>query len=192
MDYWIQDNFIFTKKSVVAIFEIEPIDVVLLPTSEQEAFFADLHRTLNSIGDTHIQLITRTRNAEPKDLDKHFRNLTSQEFSFKSKKLQETTSELMQGYIRELNGILENNIIPVKEYYVMFKEDVNTSSEHKTLEAIKRLDRFIQRFTENLRRAGIKTKQVRNYDLLSSSGNSKVEEYSHKALEKLIISFVRL
>lgn len=192
MDYWIQDNFIFRKNSIVAVFEIEPIDVVLLPSDEQDAFFADLHRTLNSIGDTHVQFITRTRNAEPKDLDKHFRDITAQDFAFKNKKMQSTISELTQGYIKELSGILENNIIPIKEYYVVFKENVNTQNEGKTVESVKKLDRFVQRFTENLRRAGIKTKQVRNYDVVQNKDSGQEQQVVHKALEKLIISFVRL
>ncbi len=187
MNYWIQDNFIFTKNSIIIIFEIEPIDVVLLPEYEQESFFNELHRALNSIGMEHIQFLMRTRKAQPHDLKKHFRNIITQDIKFKSSKTQEIRNTLAQKYMKELSSLLENNIIPVKEYYLVIDEKVNTQKTQKILSAVKNLERKTQRITGNLRRAGIKTYHLTNY-----TQGDKDQVVKHKKLKNLLNSFVRL
>lgn len=190
IDFTVQDNFILTKGSIVAVFEIEPVDVILLPDQEQRAFEADLHRTLNGLGGDQVQLIMRTRKAEPEDFRKHFKDLSTQGFKFKSKKMQTTMSDLVQDYISSLSQLLEDNIIPVKEYYVVFKADTNTQNKAKLSEAIKNLGRLIERFTGNLSRTGIKTKQVVNYHTIEEEGREKTIQT--RELEKLVSSFIRL
>ncbi len=190
INFTIQDNFLITKDQLIAVFEIEPIDLILLPEEEQHVFESDMHRLLNSLGDVHIQIVMRTRKATANDMDRHFRDLTTQNIKFSNLKTQSKTSELIQGYVSELSNLLENNIIPVKEYYIVFKQQVNTKNKTQLIEAIKKLERLVQRVSSNFKKAGIDIKHTTNYD--NAIINNKETVIEHKKLEKLVKSFIRL
>jgi hypothetical protein len=190
IEFTLQDNFVVTNHSIIAVFSLEPIDVILLPESEQQAFEADIHRTLNNLGNEEIQLIMRTRNAEPKDMDRHFRDIANQDTKYLSKAMQNKAIELRVSYVSEIKNLLVNNMIPIREYYIIFKELVDTKNNQRLVEAVKKLDRKVERVTGNFLRAGIKTSQVTNYDTVSADESTKTIQ--HRSLEKLFRSFIRL
>jgi hypothetical protein len=187
--FTVQDNFIVTKNALIAIYEIEPIDVILLPEQEQKAFEADLHRTLNSLGSDGIQLIMRTRKAVPEDLRRHFKNLSTQSFTYQNKRMETAISDLVQNYISSLSNLLEENIIPIKEYYIVFKEKTNPQNPTAIKESIKELDRTIERVTGNLARASVRCEQVVNYHPVEGSTDNVIES---DKLDQLLSSFIRL
>jgi hypothetical protein len=190
IDFVIKDNFILTSKEIIALFSVEPVDVILLPEEEQRVFQADIQGLLNSLRDDSIQLIMRTRKETPEDMNKHFRDLTSQNIKLSSQVAESKRGELIQGYVHEISNLLVNNIVPVKEYLIVFKEQTDTSKEVKLVEAIKKMERLISRVSGNFRKAGIEIKQVTNYDTALKQGEQVVIE--HNTLEKIIKSFIRL
>jgi hypothetical protein len=191
LGFTVQDNLIMTKDSIVAVFRVEPIDVVLLPEQAQKEFESKIYRTLNSLdslNNWHIQLIMRTRKAEPADFRRHFRSLNTQQLHFSNKETKNVTTDLIQDYITSLSTLLEDNIIPVKEYYLIMRIQVNTSKPKQVQEAIKKLNEDISRVTGNLYGARIECNQVVN-TYPEKDGEEQIET---KALDQMIKSFLRL
>jgi hypothetical protein len=172
----IKDNLILTRNQLTVIFKIDPIDLIILPEQEQKAFETDMKRMLNSIGESSIQLIMRTRKATKHDLGKHFSSFNTQ-YHFYNKDTENRTKQLLSSYIGHLVDLLEKNIIPVKEYYLVLKKDFNSKSTTGKFDALNNLERSANKICSNFKRAGINLEQVKQ---------------SNKNLESLIQSFTRI
>lgn len=172
----IKDNLIFTKNQMCVIYKIDPIDLIILPEQEQKTFEVDMKRMLNSISENSIQVIMRTRKATKQDLGKHFSSFNIQN-QFFSKNTEIKTKQLLSGYIGHLIELLEKNIIPVKEYYLILKQSYNSKSSIEKFNSINNLVRLANKINSNFRRAGINLEQVKE---------------EGRFLENLIQSFTRL
>lgn len=172
----IKDNLIFTKNQMCVIFKIDPIDLIILPEQEQKSFEIDMKRMLNSIGENSIQIIMRTRKATKQDLGKHFSSFNNKN-QFLNKNTEIKTKILLSGYIGHLIELLEKNIIPVKEYYLILKQSFDFKSSIGKFNSINSLERLANKMSSNFRRAGINLEQVK-------------EDANY--LENLIQSFTRL
>jgi hypothetical protein len=172
----IKDNLIFTNNQLSVVFKIDPLDLIILPEQEQKAFETDMKKMLNSIGENSIQIIMRTRKATKLDLGKHFSSFNTQ-YHFYNKDTENKTKQLLSAYIGHLIDLLEKNIIPVKEYYLILKQEYASKSVTDKFDALNNLERFTNRICSNLKRAGINLEQVKQ---------------TNRNLENLIQSFTRI
>lgn len=156
-EYYLGNNLIFTKKQIAAVFALEPLDLIILPEEEQAIFEQDLRSTLHALQEGNLQIIMRTRKALPDDFRKHFDSLKKQP--------QNQHSLMVKEYIAQLSEILGENIIPVKEYYLVFAIGSRTANQARVLQAINSLGNQIDRVGSSLKRAGINIKQVEGAQL---------------------------
>ena len=157
-NFTIRNNLIMTDKSMSAVFSLEPIDLIILPEQEQKIFELDMQRMLNSIQEGKIQIIMRTRKAVPSDLDRHFASFSG------------TISErarLILAYTDQLIELLDQHIIPVKEYFLVFVSSVNTKKTNKLPAQIELLERTVNRIAANFSHAGIVLNQVTGKNLIT-------------------------
>ena len=172
----IKDNLVLTKNQLTVVFKIDPIDLIILPEQEQKAFESDMKRMLNSIGENSIQIIMRTRKATKQDLGKHFSSFNTQ-YQFYSVDTENRAKKLLTSYIGHLVDLLEKNIIPVKEYYLILKQEYTSKSATEQFNSFNNLERFANKICSNFKRAGINLEQVKQ---------------TNNNLENLIQSFTRI
>jgi type IV secretory pathway VirB4 component len=144
----IQDNIILTDSSILAIVKIEPIDISLLTDSEQVSFESHIRSMINSIGYHSIQIVVNTRTIEPKDLDAHFSSFNHQD---------DSRREYVERYISDLSHLVSKQMIPVQDFFIVFKVDCNTNNHQQLLAQLDQLESFVRRTTTHLNRAGIST-----------------------------------
>ena len=172
----VKDNLIMTNNQLTVVFKIDPLDLIILPEQEQKAFETDMKKMLNSIGENSIQIIMRTRKATKQDLGKHFSSFNNQ-YKFYNIDTENRTKQLLSAYIGHLIELLEKNIIPVKEYYLILKQEYISKSTLGKFNALNNLERYANRICSNFKRTGINLEQVKQ---------------SNRNLENLIQSFTRL
>lgn len=166
----IKNNFLITNTSLIAVFIIEPVDLFILPKVEQDIFLKDLHNAFNSMRNMKVQIITRTRQAYPSDLNRHFNS-----FLTKENKELNIQIELTSKYKKDLVELIKNNIIPIKDYYFVFRYAYRKSNNLSEFElTVNNFDRKLSKFLQNVINSGINARQL------------KEEE-----LSKFIISFTR-
>jgi len=186
-DFYIKDNFLISKNSIITIFKIEPIDIALLPQEGLQIFNEDLKNTLRSLGTENVQIIMRTRNAKVKDIDPHLQSLLTTDVAHLNEKVKNNRSNLLKGYLKSLVQLLESSSIPVKEYFLVFKKESNIKNQKKVIADVKQLDVFVTRVTGNLRKTGIKTFQITNYNTINFN-----QQQTTNDLTKVIQSFLRI
>jgi len=159
-DFIIKNNLIITSKQITVIFKIDPIDLIILPEQEQKSFEMDMKRMLNVIGENCIQIIMRTRKATKSDLGKHFQSFNANR-NFSQIITKNITKKLLSQYVSHLEELLEKNIIPVKEYYLVLKQNLSKNNPEQMEIAIKNLERYASKICSNFKRAGIDLEQVK-------------------------------
>ena len=171
----VKNNLILTSNQITVVFKIDPIDLIILPEQEQKTFEMDMKRMLNIIGENSIQIIMRTRKATKLDLGKHFSSFNQNQI-FNQSKTETITKNLISQYVKHLEDLLENNIIPVKEYYLVLKQNLTQNTPEQMIISIKKLERYATKICSNFKRAGIELSQVKD---------------ENKQLTDLIKSFTR-
>jgi hypothetical protein len=159
-EFQIKDNLIVTKNQITLIFKIDPIDLIILPVQEQKSFEMDMKRMLNIIGENSIQIIMRTRKATKNDLGKHFHSF-NQTNNFSNLITENITKKLLTQYVAQLVDLLEKNIIPVKEYYLVLKQPLSKNNPEQMLKAVNNLERTASKIYNNFKRAGIDLEHVK-------------------------------
>jgi len=155
----IKNNLIIYNKSIIAVYELDPVDLFILPESDQEIFIKDMRNTLNSIKDSEIQIIMRTRNALPEDLNTHFNTFNKFEEDMTINKT------LIQKYSEDLTELISKNIIPIKEYFLLIKQNCEVSKSEQLTKGINSLERKVSRIFNNINATGIGLKQITGKDL---------------------------
>ena len=151
----IKNNLIIYNKSIIAVYELDPVDLFILPESDQEMFVKDMRNTLNAIKDSEIQIIMRTRSALPEDLKQHLNT-----FSKMNEDESSINKTLIQQYSEDLNELISRNIIPIKEYFLLFKQNCETEKEDQLEKSLVTLERKIGRVFNNITATGINLKQI--------------------------------
>ncbi len=171
----VKHNLIFHENYIIAAYKLEPIDLIILPEPDQKIFINDMHHFLASIQENEIQIIMRTRKAIPEDFRNHFASIRNQHTD-ESQIIQQSLvyHKLIDSYVAQLSDLLKHNIIPVKEYYLIFKQHLRGNSIEQTYKAVSDLEQRISRIANNIARAGIGINQI-----------------VAKELEELLISFTR-
>lgn len=162
-NFQIKHNLIIKTKSIVAVYQLEPVDVIILPEVEQQTFMQDMQHFLASIQEGHVQILMRTRKAIPHDFAGHFASL--QNSSVITNFRRNDRQVLVSQYIEQLSELLDRNIIPVKEYYLVFEQDTRDTSPEALYNGVQSLERNISRIAGNIAKAGIGIKQVAGNDL---------------------------
>lgn len=171
----VKHNLIMQGNFITAVYKLEPIDLIILPEQEQQIFINDMQHFLASIQESEIQIIMRTRKALPEDFRLHFNSIRTQEQKDKqNEQVALSYHDLIDSYVAQLSDLLEHNIIPVKEYYLVFKQPLVGSGIEQTYKAVNELEQNISRIANNIARAGIGVNQITGNDL-----------------ENLLISFTR-
>lgn len=172
LDIKINQNLIVTATSIAAIYKIEPIDIALLSDEEKIYFELNLKRFFNSLESEGLQLVVRTRDAVIDDYKNHFKSF--QVSNFKSQSLKD---KYIANYLSQLKFILENNSIPIKEYYLIIKLTSKIKNNKSYVNAIKNLNSRAEKIIDNFSRCNLKIEQV-----VDTKGE----------LRSLITSFIRL
>lgn len=157
----IKNNLIFSASTVAAVYRIEPIDLIILPEQEQLLFQNDMRQMLASLQEGKIQIIMKQRKSIPADLSKHFNS-----FSGNYSESEELRINLIKNYIAQLSQLVENNIIPQKEYYLVFSEKVAVKDRASVVNGVANLEKDIARIAERFQRSGIDLAQLTDPELI--------------------------
>ncbi len=156
INYKILNNYVLFENKVIVVYQLEPLDLVILPEQEQQSFEADMVRMLNSIQEGSIQIIMQTRKAVPNDFENHFSNLRETQNRADNASSGNIKNRLIIEYLGHLNDLLLNNIIPIKEYFLIFSHSTNTNMINDLNKNIILLNHQVERVSINFKRAGIK------------------------------------
>ena len=163
-EFYLSNNLIFAPDKIAAVYALEPVDLIIMPEQDQLAFEIDLRRTLHALQEGGIEIIMRTRKALPGDFDRHFASFHDTAGSGATGS-QNLYAELLKGYTAQMAELLEKNIIPVKEYYLVFAHQAQTKNPQSVMHSLDMLERQIDRTAGTLKRTGIELKQVEGPDL---------------------------
>ena len=162
LDFEIKENLVITKNAVIAVFQIEPIDIFLMNTQDQETFFARLQSTFQLLKG-HIQINVVVKRMDLQDYTPYFQSLKKQNVQ-SEKKL-----SLVTRMISEFTELIEdkNEVFLSKKFYLHMKERCTTDKDKLLLHGIKQLDQHVEQLTSSLFQAGISSQQVLEPDLIS-------------------------
>lgn len=159
-DFEIRDNLLFTKKSVVAIFQMEPIDIALLDEEGQMSFFAGLSTAFNVLqGDIQFNVVGKKSSID--DFSEYFKSMKMQNLGDQNR------LNLVNNVIADMSSLIEDpeEQILTKNFYFHLKEECKTADEKNFVNAIKALSLRVQRITGVFIHAGINIEQVKENNL---------------------------
>ncbi len=165
IDFDLVDNMLIFKDKIVAVFKLEPIDLMLLSEQDQNIFIKDIQAFLNSQRGIHTQIIMRNRGAEQNDYLAHFDNIANQEVNLNSVELTKFRDDKLGQYIEDMHKLLDKNIIPIRDFYFLMEQKGDTSNSKSTIEIIESLEMFSNRLCNLLAQAKIESKQVKDVEL---------------------------
>lgn len=157
------DNVVITDKAILSVCRLEPIDLSLLTSDEQKSFESSMRLMLSSIGEHSIQIIVRTRNLKPQDLQAHCTSLTHQDTLEINKS--ETRKGYIQSYIQELQNLIKENIIPIQEFYIVIPVDINPNDDKQLIAGLDTLEYLVSSITAHLHNARVRTSLLSKDDL---------------------------
>lgn len=159
-DFFIQDNHIVRKNSIVRIFKVEPFDIALLNDHDREHFFIKLKQVIHVLP-VPVQIIVRKEPATLEDYTPHVFSL------YKSSK--QSTEKLIKSYVEDLNALIETNDFMVTKYYLVISVDAHVNNSYRRLEAFKKLNDFGIRISSALSSCDISIEPLTNHELVALS-----------------------
>ena len=165
IDFDLVDNLLISKDKILAVFKLEPIDLMLLSEQDQNIFIKNIQNFLNNQRGIHTQIIMRNRGAEQSDYLGHFNSIINQEVKLKSEQMTELRDEKLAGYISDMKQLLSKNIVPIRDYYIIFEIKGNPDTTKRALEMTENLAQLSNRLCNLLAQAKIETKQVVDQEL---------------------------
>lgn len=165
LEFRVTSNTLVLSDRLIQVFRVEPIDYLLLDDDEKDSFVSQIQLFLNNLRENQIQLIVKNREAVEKDYLKHFDSVDCQVVDFKSKTTFDRREKHLNDYKENLKSLVENNIIPIRDYYLLIKIDCQTNSLQSINRKMKELDDLVDRICRNLRKANIQTRKVLDIEL---------------------------
>jgi hypothetical protein len=165
INFDVVDNLLIFKERIVVVFKLEPVDIMLLSEQDRQIFIKSIQNFLNNQRGIHIQILMRNRGADQSDYMKHFNNITSQQVSLHSKEMGNLRENKLAGYVEDMQVLLSKNIVPIRDYFILFEIKGNTSTSRKTIELIRKLEELSERMGNLLDQSKIRTNQLRDEKL---------------------------
>ncbi len=165
VDFDLVDNLLVFKEKVVTVFKLEPVDIMLLSEQDRQIFIKNIQTFLNNQRGIHTQILMRNRGAEQSDYIKHFDHITTQQVSLHSKEMADFREDKLAGYIKDMQALLSKNIVPIRDYFILFEIKGNTSTSRKTIKLISELQELTDRIASLLDHAKVRTSQLVEEDL---------------------------
>jgi len=153
-DFKITDNLLVFQHQIVAIFQLEPLDFLLLPEEDQQHFESQIRKMLHSLHGQEIQLLVETRAAIPDDYYKHFDQVLSQAAIAGVDELQALS------YVQQLTELIQGEQLPYKDYYLLLKEPTKAKQAQSFYQSAQRLNQQARQLVGYLSQAGLQIKQV--------------------------------
>lgn len=158
IDFRIQDSTVVRGKSIIRVYEIEPFDIALLDSQEQENFYQNLKQVIHVLP-SQIQLIVRRQQAKPADYAKHFFSL----YADSDKKREDFINKYIEGF----TWMVEHGHFLVVRYYAVLSTYADTRKVTEFVKANGKLDEIEQRLLSSLSVCGIKANQLGNKELIT-------------------------
>ena len=164
-EFVLVNDSIVMKDRLISVYKIEPIDYLLLDEDEKDTFTANIQAYLNNLRENQVQLLVRNRTATEEDYLKHFDSVDYQEVDFASKKTEERREKHLRGYKEQLKNLLQNGLIPIRQYFILIKVDCETTDKKMINKKMKELGDISDRITRNLSRADVESEKLGDKDL---------------------------
>jgi hypothetical protein len=165
LDFDLIDNVLIFKDRLVAIFKLEPIDIMLLSEQDRQIFTNDIQAFLNNQRGIHTQIITRNRGASQSDYLNHFQDITNQTVNINNLEMNELRDSKLAGYIQDMNKLLATNIVPIRDYYFLVEQKGDNSISKQSIENLQKLEQQSNRICILLNQAKIETKHLKDKEL---------------------------
>ncbi len=157
IDFFIQDNLIVRKNSIVKMYEIEPFDIALLNDQDREHFFMKLKQTIHILP-SQVQFIVRKEKAQMADYSKHLFSL------YKSSN--HKRESLISKYSSDLSSLIDTTTFMTTHHYAVFSVLCNASKRDEKVNAIKKINDLAIRFASSLSQSNIAVRQLDSHELI--------------------------
>lgn len=157
-DFSVQNNYLVRRKTLCAIYEVEPYDIALLNEAERETFYHHIKIALHTLP-SQVQLIVKKEKAQIKNYQKHFFSLYSN--------AERKREPLIAAYINDVSSLVQSGKVQIVKYYCVFATPLSYSKEDHFVQSTKKLSDMGIRFATALQGAHIAMRQLQYEELIT-------------------------